>query len=558
MGSIARLLLMVLGLLSLLAGLPARASEVPLPTCIAPLSSPADVPKLMADPAAFDCTTPQHELGPGDYLVAVRLPAAMDAEDPLVLRIPSVWQDGATVHFRFDDGHVLSMGHSSADASRFLGFGALFEYPVHRHDARLDGVFVETKGSANLRGVVIAPQVLTEREAARTRLGLVALYAGFAGLGIALVVYNLSLWVAMRHRFQLWYCGMVLALMAYTFTSGGIAMQVFPDLANNDRLRLNYVLLALVGASALQFFRHFFEPRVFPAWLVRLAAVTSLAAIGSGLAFALFAPTAMALLDKAYFILMSVMLATMVPVVWSAWRQRSRFLWLFLLAWSAPVAMSVIRAAYGFHLVPYSFWIDNGNIVTLAIEALVSSMMITVRLRDMSLERDQALAGEQVARRLAATDPLTGLLNRRAFLDLAIGRKSRQRLLLIDIDHFKAVNDRLGHDGGDEVLRIVAQTLQACRPSGALAVRLGGEEFALLLPRRAFAECPPDMVLQAVREAVMPQELKVTISIGMGDGSTATEEDWKRLYRLADAALYRAKSDGRDRACRATDFRAAA
>ena len=558
MGSFARLLLSLIGLLSLLAGSPARAGEAPLPTCIARVTSPAQVPRLMADPAAFDCTTPQAELGPGDYLVSVRLPAALDAEEPLVLRLPSVWQDGARVHFRFDDGHVATMGHASADASRFLGFGALFEYPVHRHDARLDGVFIETRGSANLRGVVIAPQVMTEREAARTRLGLVALYAGFAGLGIALVVYNLSLWVAMRHRFQLWYCAMVTALMAYTFTSGGIAMQVFPDLANNDRLRLNYVLLALVGASALQFFRHFFEPRVFPPWLVRLAAVTSLLAIGSGLAFALFAPAAIAALDKAYFTLMSVMLATMVPVVWSAWHQRSRFLGLFLLAWSAPVAMSVIRAAYGFHLVPYSFWIDNGNIVTLAIEALLSSMMITVRLRDMSLERDQALAGEQVARRLAATDPLTGLLNRRAFLYLAIGRKSRQRLLLIDIDHFKAVNDRLGHDGGDEVLRIVAETLQRCRPSGALAVRLGGEEFALLVPRRAFAECSPDMVLQAVREAVMPQELKVTVSIGMGDGSTATEEDWKRLYRLADAALYRAKSDGRDRACRATDFRAAA
>ncbi|HMO70014.1 MAG TPA: diguanylate cyclase, partial [Novosphingobium sp.] len=99
---------------------------------------------------------------------------------------------------------------------------------------------------------------------------------------------------------------------------------------------------------------------------------------------------------------------------------------------------------------------------------------------------------------------------------------------------------------------------QACRPPGALAVRLGGEEFALLVPRGSFALCPPDMVLQAVREAVMPQGLKVTVSIGMGDGSTATEEDWKRPYRLADAALYRAKSDGRDRACRATDFRAVA
>ena len=66
------------------------------------------------------------------------------------------------------------------------------------------------------------------------------------------------------------------------------------------------------------------------------------------------------------------------------------------------------------------------------------------------------------------------------------------------------------------------------------------------------------MVLQAVRNCTMPQGIQVTVSVGFADGSVACEDDWKRLYRLADTALYRAKSDGRDRACRATDFRAVA
>ena len=183
---------------------------------------------------------------------------------------------------------------------------------------------------------------------------------------------------------------------------------------------------------------------------------------------------------------------------------------------------------------------------------------MTARLRELSYERDDARAGEQVARRLAATDSLTGLLNRRSFLDLAIGRTSRQRLLLIDIDHFKLVNDRLGHAGGDDVLHAVASAIQACCPARSLAVRLGGEEFALLLPMSAYDECTPDMLLAAVRNCAMPQGIQVTMSVGFADGSVASEDDWKRLYRLADTALYRAKSDGRDRACRATDFRAVA
>jgi diguanylate cyclase (GGDEF)-like protein len=89
-------------------------------------------------------------------------------------------------------------------------------------------------------------------------------------------------------------------------------------------------------------------------------------------------------------------------------------------------------------------------------------------------------------------------------------------------------------------------------------VRLGGEEFAVLVPRAYFAECNAENLLAAVRDLEMPIGFKVTVSIGFADGSVADEERWKRLYRLADSALYRAKSDGKDRTCRATDFRAAA
>ena len=217
-----------------------------------------------------------------------------------------------------------------------------------------------------------------------------------------------------------------------------------------------------------------------------------------------------------------------------------------------------MRAAHGFDLIDHSFVLDNGNLIALSVEALLSSLLVTARLRELSMERDHAVKGEQTARRLAATDPLTGLMNRRAFIDLAIGRTGTYRLMLIDIDHFKSVNDRLGHEAGDEVLRAVASVIQKCRPKDSLAVRLGGEEFALLIPRSAFAKCTPEMVLEAVRSEPMPQCSSVTVSIGYADGFVTTEDNWKRLYRLADAALYRAKADGRDRSCRATDFRAAA
>ena len=141
-------------------------------------------------------------------------------------------------------------------------------------------------------------------------------------------------------------------------------------------------------------------------------------------------------------------------------------------------------------------------------EALIASLGVAYRIYLLSRERDQARAHERAACRLADTDPLTGLFNRRALLDQAVGRSGPQTLILADIDHFKRINDTLGHDEGDEVLRGFAQALIDTLPPGTLAARIGGEEFALL----ADADHAPDaeVLLKRLRTATYPAGLKVT------------------------------------------------
>jgi len=125
-----------------------------------------------------------------------------------------------------------------------------------------------------------------------------------------------------------------------------------------------------------------------------------------------------------------------------------------------------------------------------------------------------------------------------------------QTLLILDLDHFKQVNDTLGHDGGDEVLRVVARTLRGIAPTNALIARFGGEEFAIVT---AMGE-PVDAntILTRLRATRMPFDLRVTASIGAATGPLASESDWKSLYRAADTALFSAKSAGRDRVRTAT------
>ena len=523
-------------------------ASIPLATCVAPLAK-------AGDPVAFDCDKAQNRFGRGDFAVDLRFaPILSRAADPLVLRTSSVWQDGERVIFQYADGTRSELAFDARNSRPFMTIGAIYEFPVPARAAPLSAIRIEIKDSANWRGVVIGASLMTASQSYRLQSWLVALYAAFGGLSLALLAYNLSLWSVLRHRFQLSYAAMVGALMAYTFTSSSIAMLVIPALANNDRLRLNYIFLALAAVAGIRFMFDFFGDKVLSMRLRRTANALCVTSLVSAFAFALLAPRLGYWLDKFYFVSGAVMLAMVAPIIVAAWRAKVRNLGLFMLAWSAPILATFARVAYGLGGLEYSFWLDNGNLIALSIESVLSIMLIVGRLRDLYSERDEAKAGEKVALRLANSDPLTGLLNRRSFIQHAIGRREEHRLFLIDIDHFKAINDRIGHAAGDDVLREVSAAIQDCRPEGSLAVRLGGEEFALLIPLQAQGQCPPERILKAVRLRAMPMNWQVTVSIGYVDGRVTSEDDWKRLYRLADTALYRAKADGRDRACRATDF----
>lgn len=160
--------------------------------------------------------------------------------------------------------------------------------------------------------------------------------------------------------------------------------------------------------------------------------------------------------------------------------------------------------------------------------------------------------------RLATTDGLTGLPNRRRFFDVARRWIARDRgtgrpsaWLVLDIDHFKRVNDRYGHDAGDRVLKAVAAAMIADLRSDDLVARMGGEEFAMFLPATARADAL--MVAErlrtsiaAIRTSVGDGEVAVTVSIGVCVRSGG-DLDIDEVLAAADAALYRAKNEGRDR-----------
>ena len=154
-------------------------------------------------------------------------------------------------------------------------------------------------------------------------------------------------------------------------------------------------------------------------------------------------------------------------------------------------------------------------------------------------------------RKLALRDSLTGLFNRRGLKDAASERSMGNcSLLMMDLDHFKAVNDDFGHYQGDHVISLLARCAQANLPPNAVLARLGGEEFCALLPEAdlAAATAHAESLRAAFRRdsATLGHTRQHTVSIGVAAAQSATTT-LSQLMTRADQALYRAKRDGRNR-----------
>lgn len=187
-------------------------------------------------------------------------------------------------------------------------------------------------------------------------------------------------------------------------------------------------------------------------------------------------------------------------------------------------------------------------------EGLVATIVVAFLFLAIAKER---VEGEQ--RRMASRDPLTAILNRRAFVEQASRHLEGARgapavLLLLDIDHFKRINDAFGHAAGDAVLLAFCQLAADNLPREAVLGRLGGEEFGFFLPGASTIEgyYAAEYLRNAVALAGFEADgrsISVTVSIGLADTATCGPS-LEAMMRSADASLYRAKRAGRNRVLR--------
>ncbi|HEY9144843.1 MAG TPA: diguanylate cyclase [Arenimonas sp.] len=212
----------------------------------------------------------------------------------------------------------------------------------------------------------------------------------------------------------------------------------------------------------------------------------------------------------------------------------------FLLAWSVFLVGVLLYLAKSLGLLPHTWLTQYGFQIGTIFEFVLLSVALGIRVKEI--------------RQQSRTDSLTGLANRSRYDELVEQAFAQARaagstlgLLVIDVDHFKRVNDTHGHAIGDRVLEGVAESLRRQLPPQVVACRYGGEEFVVLVPRTDTAALMA--LAERLRRAIADSSpgIPVTASIGVASTTDHAFADPRGLFRAADEALYAAKRTGRDR-----------
>jgi diguanylate cyclase (GGDEF)-like protein len=371
------------------------------------------------------------------------------------------------------------------------------------------------------------------------------------GMVILPIVFDITFYRVLRETFLVWHMAMAASFGLLLAVRSGIINVLFAIGIETWRVLLIMGLTAAM-VSSMMFMRSFIEPGKLSRWALRAIPWIAVGSIILTGLHALSIPALRGVSTTLHLIgvMVPYLMLTFV-IVQSAWRRSRAGLYVFI-GW-LPLMISTWGGIIT-NLVPGLLPDDMlaAFYLGMVTEMVATAMGVGDRFMTLKRERDLARAEATELDELSNSDPLTGLLNRRAidgrFDELR--RDGYDTLALVDLDHFKRVNDNHGHVTGDAVLCTVARVLDQC--TDCLAFRIGGEEFLLLMRG---ADCEPRA--EALRQSIPARIARevagldhvVTASIGLVvvPHGALPMSGFADIYRYADRLLYEAKETGRNR-----------
>lgn len=544
---------------------PARAEMVRMRSDVCYATAPAAYPATAAAVSSlqFDCArAPAYPTyARGWAWVKLRDPKALSSLPPgwLLLTDQSRFQRMTTLV-------VDTKGrlHTTTIAPGAIGdhwaLGGMLRFAVDQPGADVRDVYIGYRNLDDLslmrKLTAASPQSLLHLEG--VWLGLIGIFAGAIFSAFA---YNLLIYTGQRLVFQRWYLVWSMLVLAYGLTWTNVLAFAFPEYVGPIAVTTDYLLVAGLIAAGNMFFLAVIEEGVLPRWLVRWGKICACLNMVVGLLAAAVPIATPVVLDRLLNVVFVFSVASVAVGIGIALKARSRVVWFYLAGWTPVLSVFALRVCRNFGITVQDDVIDMATFATLAFESIALSLAIADRFRLLGKERDAAEQARKVAlvesetfRRAAQTDYLTGLGNRAAFQSTLRAMcedagRAPFMLLLVDVDHLKHINDRLGHDGGDLLLGKVGRGLAAAGGPGAHIARIGGDEFSILLPWDPVAELRVRRALEELQGATLThggRSWALSLSIGLACfPQDATEPDV--LVKNADLALYQAKQDGRRR-----------
>jgi diguanylate cyclase (GGDEF)-like protein len=551
-GHLIRLFALILfvwfGALSSVASAAPADGDLPLTQACFIIGVPdADPNQLIQSNRRFDCNRGDREVGGDTIWVRYDLkPHAIEGATGWAYDHKLTQARDEQVWILFADGRIRKSPTAREASRRILG-GPTQRFDFVREPGQIVALLARIDGLENRRGPVPRASLTSEARGVSNRANINLGYGLIAGIMFGIFFYNLTLFAALRYRMLAAYCGLIAATMFYGAVWSNFILWFVPGMSTATQFGWTALSISMCFLASAVYLESFVEPGMTSRRIAKaIYALSGLTVVFSIMRIFYFSDAWHVYDTMTYLAYLAVIVLIEINCI-IAWRRGSTAVKLLFIAWAVPVAVIVLRIFWGLgSITSESAWFDASPFISLTFEAILSSIGLSWRLRQLRSERDHAEDRATWFRELATVDPLTGLLNRRAFLESAIVEGANRSLLIIDIDHFKMINDGWGHDYGDGVLRRVALALRDVVPDDAIIGRLGGEEFAVVCGPGA-AQTLGQQIRLAVSLAASWPERHVTVSIGAAQGLLSDEADWRSLYVLADKALYASKNNGRDR-----------
>jgi diguanylate cyclase (GGDEF)-like protein len=458
------------------------------------------------------------------------------------------------------DGGLRRIIRSANDLDGHWAPGGVLQFSVPVPGRDIRGLYLGFERIDDL-SLMRKLRAMTPAQQADDAAAWLMLMGVFAGTLLSALIYNIVIYAGQRSSFQRWYILWASAAFSYGMVWTNMAAFVDPGLVGPPAVRIDYLLIGLMVTTAGMFFLSVMEEGMVPRplavairWLCILGGVSGLAAAAD--AFLPVMP-----FDR----VLTVMIAASFVALGAGWvvamGRRSRVVWLYLIGWAPVIGVFAVRLLRNLGVVGQSDAVDRATFAALGFEALVFSLVIADRFRWLRQElhraahrRDIERLEAEALRRAAETDFLTGLGNRASYqraVRALVERGDGFSLFLIDIDHLKLVNDRLGHAGGDAFIVAIGDVLRAfdVAGSGSHVARIGGDEFAVLIPDDGVGQTDPLTRLDAFQGqpwtfAGSTRPLSMSIGVARFPDDA---HDADMLYQNADLALYSAKHRGRGR-----------